>query len=123
MSKLEIQATSASYAPAHTLQIESESDAFGIELKKAQAAAYIPSRSETNVRSQPQPSAAAQELMEWLAMSPEERLFFSVLSSMGISKEQYEAMPPEQKMELDRKVQERIKEMAKEGRYPSALQA
>ncbi|WES87145.1 hypothetical protein [Dickeya fangzhongdai] len=56
-------------------------------------------------------------------MSPEERLFFSVLSSMGISKEQYEAMPPEQQMELDRKVQERIKEMAKEGCSPSALQA
>ncbi|NPE60059.1 hypothetical protein HLB27_16710 [Dickeya dadantii] len=123
MSTLETQATSSSYAPARALQIESEGNAFGIELKKAQAEAYIPSRNETNVRSQLQLPAAAQELMEWPAMSPEERLFFSVLSSMGISKEQYEAMPPEQKMELDRKVQERIKEMAKEGRYPSALQA
>ncbi|AIR68878.1 hypothetical protein [Dickeya fangzhongdai] len=123
MSKLEIQATSASYTPARSLQIESESDAFGIELKKAQAEERIPSSGETKLRAQSQPSAAAQELMEWLAMSPEERLFFSVLSSMGISKEQYEAMPPEQQMELDRKVQERIKEMAKEGRSPSALQA
>ncbi|AUC44106.1 hypothetical protein D083_3757 [Dickeya solani RNS 08.23.3.1.A] len=50
-------------------------------------------------------------------------MFFSVLSSMGISKEQYEAMPADQQMELNRKVQERIKEMAKEGRYPSALLA
>ncbi|WP_038910541.1 hypothetical protein [Dickeya dadantii] len=78
MSKLEIQATSASYAPARTLQIESEGNAFGIELKKAQAEAYIPSRNETNVRSQPHLPAAAQE---------------------------------------------HIKEMAREGRYPSALQA
>lgn len=35
---------------------------------------------------------------------------------MGISKEQYEAMPVEERMALDLKVQERIKEMAEQGR-------
>ncbi|WP_263057645.1 hypothetical protein [Pectobacterium sp. F1-1] len=48
-------------------------------------------------------------------MSHEERLFFSVLASMGISKEQYEAMPVEERMALDLKVQERIKEMLEQG--------
>lgn len=48
-------------------------------------------------------------------MSPEERLFFTVLASMGISKEEYEAMPPEEQSRITRKVQENIKERAKKG--------
>ena len=51
----------------------------------------------------------ARELQEWLAMTPDQRLFFTVLHSMGVSKEQYE------QEKLAEKVRERIKEMAKNG--------
>jgi|GEM_PF-4199808 len=57
----------------------------------------------------------ARELQEWLAMTPDQRLFFTVLHSMGVSKEQYEQMSPEEKEKLAEKVRERIKEMAKNG--------
>ncbi len=47
-------------------------------------------------------------------MSPAERLFTQILQSLGITKEQYAAMTPAQKEEVARKVQERIKELAKQ---------
>lgn len=89
-------------------------DTFKMALEKAKDSGQI-SRHEPTVKVEPQRSQAAQEFMDWVSMSPEERLFFSVLSSMGISKEQYEAMPLEERMALDLKVHERIKEMAEQG--------
>ena len=60
------------------------------------------------------PSDAEQELQDYLTMSPAERLFTQILQSLGITKEQYAAMTPAQKEEVARKVQERIKELAKQ---------
>lgn len=98
--------------------IASQGNAFDIELKKA-VAQHHPAQQENAVSAQPtqapQQSAAAQELQEWLEMSPEERLFFTILASMGISKEEFEAMSPEDQSRITHKVQENIKERAKEG--------
>ncbi|UMO86116.1 hypothetical protein HP572_11895 [Pectobacterium sp. PL64] len=83
-------------------------------LEKAKDSRQL-SRHEPSARVEPQRSKAAKEFMDWVSMSHEERLFFSVLASMGISKEQYEAMPAEERIALDLKVQERINAMAEQG--------
>lgn len=107
----------ASTSPASRL-IASQGNAFDIELQKAVAKKY-PTQQENAVSAIPTPvsqqSAAAQELKEWLEMSPEDRLFFTILASMGISKEEFEAMSPEDQSRITHKVQESIKERAKEG--------
>ncbi|WP_447988600.1 hypothetical protein [Achromobacter spanius] len=59
-------------------------------------------------------SAAEQELHDFVSMSAEERFFEMTLRSLGISKEEYEAMTPAEKEEIARLVQERITERVKE---------
>ncbi|MFJ3055900.1 hypothetical protein [Herbaspirillum sp. NPDC087042] len=57
-------------------------------------------------------SDPVRELQEWAAMTPDQRLFYMVLNSMGVSKEQYDQMSAEDKQKLVEKVREQIKEMA-----------
>ena len=59
-------------------------------------------------------SDSEQELHDYLSMSPAERLFTLTLQAIGVTKEQYAAMTPDEKLEVARKVQERIKEMARQ---------
>lgn len=59
-------------------------------------------------------SAAEQDLHNYVSMSAEERFFEMTLRSLGISKEEYEAMTPAEKEEIARLVQERITERVKE---------
>ncbi|WP_157055555.1 hypothetical protein [Achromobacter spanius] len=59
-------------------------------------------------------SAAEQDLHNYVSMSTEERFFEMTLRSLGISKEEYEAMTPAEKEEIARLVQERITERVKE---------
>ncbi|MDQ8035631.1 MAG: hypothetical protein REJ50_26800 [Bordetella sp.] len=51
------------------------------------------------------PSRAEQEFMEYAALSPQEKLFRAALASLGISKEEYDAMTPQQKQALAEKIQ------------------
>lgn len=118
MSIIETLATCTSSTSSASRLVASQRNAFDIELKKAVAKEH-PAQQENAVSAQPKQashqSAAAQELQEWLDMSPEERLFFTVLASMGISKEEFEAMSPEDQSRITHKVQESLKERAKEG--------
>ncbi|MCW2474324.1 hypothetical protein [Candidatus Symbiopectobacterium sp. NZEC151] len=118
MSIIETLATRTSLTSSASRLVASQGSAFDVELKKAVAKEH-PAHQENAVSALPkqasQQSAAAQELQEWLEMSPEERLFFTVLASMGISKEEFEAMSPEDQDRITHKVQESIKENIKEG--------
>ncbi|MBG6248468.1 MULTISPECIES: hypothetical protein [Symbiopectobacterium] len=118
MSIIETLATRTALTSSASRLVASQGNAFDIELKKAVAKEH-PAQQENSVSAQPElvshQSTAAQELQEWLEMSPEDRLFFTVLASMGISKEEFEAMPPEEQSRVTHKVQESIKERAKEG--------
>ncbi|MBA5203100.1 hypothetical protein [Pectobacterium aroidearum] len=109
----DIQGANSLFAQTNKHAIVPDEDTFKMALEKAKESGQI-SRHESSAKVEPQRSKAAQEFMDWVSMSHEERLFFSVLASMGISKEQYEAMPLEERMALDLKVQERIKEMAEQ---------
>ncbi|WCG81755.1 hypothetical protein [Pectobacterium sp. A5351] len=106
----DIQGANILFAQASQYATAPDENTFSMALEKAKDSGQI-SRHEPSAKVEPQRSKAAQEFMDWVSMSHEERLFFSVLASMGISKEQYEAMPLEERMALDLKVQERIKEM------------
>ncbi|WP_343652794.1 hypothetical protein [Herbaspirillum sp.] len=68
-------------------------------------------------------SDPARELQEWAAMSPDQRLFYMVLQSLGVTKDQYEQMSSDDKQKLAEKVRERIKEMAKNGTLNAATMA
>lgn len=118
MSIIETVATRTALTSSASRLMASQGNAFDIELKKAVAKDH-PAQQENVVSAEPalasHQSAAAQELQEWLDMSPQERLFFTVLASMGISKEEFEAMSPEDKSRITHKVQESIKERAKAG--------
>lgn len=118
MSIIETLATRASLTSPASRLVASQGNAFDIELKKA-AAKEHPTQQENTISIQPeqpsQQSTAAQELKEWLEMSPEDRLFFTVLASLGISKEEFESMAPEEQSQIIHRVQENIKERAKEG--------
>lgn len=109
----DIQGANSLFAQTNKHAIVPDEDTFKMALEKAKESGQL-SRHEPSAKIEPQRSKAAQEFMDWVSMSHEERLFFSVLASMGISKEQYEAMPLEERMALDLKVQERIKEMAEQ---------
>jgi hypothetical protein len=109
----DIQGANSLFAQTNKHAIVPDEDTFKMALEKAKESGQL-SRHEPSAKIEPQRSKAAQEFMDWVSMSHEERLFFSVLASMGISKEQYDAMPLEERMALDLKVQERIKEMAEQ---------
>ena len=67
-----------------------------------------------------EPSRVEQEFMEYAAMSPQEKLFFAVLASLGISKEEYEAMSPEDRHALSQKVQIAMRESLQQDREGNA---
>lgn len=56
-----------------------------------------------------------RELQEWAAMTPDQQMFYMVLHSLGVSKEQFDQMSAEDKQKLVEKVREQIQEMAKSG--------
>ncbi|MBN3137912.1 hypothetical protein [Pectobacterium punjabense] len=109
----DIQGANALFTQNNQPPIAPNEDTFKMALEKAKDNGQL-IRHEPSAKVEPQRSQAAQEFMDWVSMSYEEKLFFSVLASMGISKEQYEAMSLEERMGLELKVQARIKEMAEQ---------
>lgn len=65
-------------------------------------------------------SEAQQALQDWLSVPLDERIFQSLLQSLGITKEEYAAMSPEEKMEIAAKVRERLEEQARDAREPDS---
>jgi hypothetical protein len=58
------------------------------------------------------PKSASDSFMEYMAMSDQEKLQYMILAQMGISKEEYDAMSPEEKGKIDALVEERMKQIA-----------
>jgi predicted flavoprotein YhiN len=55
-------------------------------------------------------SDAAQELEKYLKMSPAERMAAAMMKKLGITKEQFDAMPPEQQAAVTAKITAMIKQ-------------
>lgn len=54
---------------------------------------------------------AAEEFSRYMAMSVADKIKHSVLQQMGLSEEDYDALPPEEKTKVDDKIAERIADM------------
>ncbi len=53
---------------------------------------------------------AVEEFREYMDMTPEEKMFMAMLSKRGYTKEEYEALPAEEKLKLEKEIQEEIRE-------------
>lgn len=60
-------------------------------------------------------SSAEQWFMDYQKKTPEEKLFEAILRDLGLTKEEYEALPPEQRKEIDEKIQEEMERRTKQG--------
>lgn len=65
-------------------------------------------------------SEAAEQLSDYLSMPLGERMFYMMLASMGISKEQYEAMSPEDKAKVAQQIAQRLKDNAESQKQAAA---
>ncbi|MEC7029636.1 MAG: hypothetical protein VXW91_08145 [Pseudomonadota bacterium] len=63
---------------------------------------------------EPEQSTTVTEFLEYMEMTPEEKYFDMFLKEEGLTQEEYEALPPEDKAEITEKIQNRIEEKMKE---------
>lgn len=59
-------------------------------------------------------SGAASELEKYMKMTPAQRMAAQILKSMGISQEEFDAMPPEQQAAITAKIAEIMKQKMQE---------
>jgi hypothetical protein len=55
-------------------------------------------------------TSAAEEFKKYMAMSPAEKLRYSLLEEMGITEEQLAAMPADERAQIEKKIEALIKE-------------
>ncbi|MFJ4371537.1 hypothetical protein ACIP1T_02825 [Pseudomonas japonica] len=55
-------------------------------------------------------TSAAQEFRDYMALSPEEKIRLKMLNELGLTEEDYEALPPEKKEAIDKQIAQRMKE-------------
>ena len=63
--------------------------------------------------SQAAPSQTEKEFMDYAAMSIEDKMFYAALASLGISKEDYDAMSAAERLEVAKKVALAMQQLAK----------
>ncbi|OLS63564.1 hypothetical protein [Pseudomonas putida] len=54
--------------------------------------------------------SAAQEFRDYMALSPEEKIRLKMLNELGLTEEDYEALPPEKKDAIDKQIAQRLKD-------------
>lgn len=59
---------------------------------------------------EPAANNAVTEFLEYMAKSPAERLYEAILKEKGLTKEQLESMPPEERMIVEKEIQEEMKQ-------------
>ncbi|WP_175651498.1 hypothetical protein [Pseudomonas sp. Marseille-P9899] len=55
-------------------------------------------------------SSAAQEFRDYMALSPAEKIRLKMLNELGLTEDDYEALPPEKKEKIDLAIAQRIKD-------------
>ena len=55
-------------------------------------------------------SSAAQEFLDYMAMSDAEKMRVAVLKEMGLTEEEFEQLPPEEQLAIEQKIVERLKQ-------------
>lgn len=54
----------------------------------------------------PSTKSAKEEFMDYMHLTPEEKVRAGMLADMGMTEEEYEALPPEEKAKIDKKIDE-----------------
>lgn len=63
-----------------------------------------------------EPKSAREQFLEYMKMTPQERLFYAFLKNKeGLSKEEFEALPPEEQQRIKEEIQKEIKEKIETG--------
>lgn len=60
-------------------------------------------------RSDAPTSSAAQEFRDYMALSPAEKIKLKLLNELGITQEEFDAMPPEEQKKIELKIAEQLK--------------
>lgn len=63
--------------------------------------------------SQAAPSQAEKEFLDYASMSIEDKMFYAALASLGISKEEYDAMTAAERLEVAQKVSLAMQQLAR----------
>ncbi|MDZ3993235.1 hypothetical protein [Pseudomonas sp. Teo4] len=79
------------------------------KLKVALQNPDIAARQQASVSKQ-DTSDAVREFREYMAKTPEQKVQEKVLAELGMTPEEYEALPPEQKQKIGEQIAQRIKE-------------
>jgi hypothetical protein len=56
-------------------------------------------------------SDAVRDFLEFMALTPEERMFEAVLREMGLTREELAALPPEERQKIEQEIREKIEKM------------
>lgn len=102
------QVTPVTQVPAVTAGTRGES-AFPAPAIPANQTSTEPTQSsfvESTVQRDP-----VDEFRKYMAMSPAEKMRYAVLADAGLTMEEYQELPPEEKEKIDAEIAERMKEM------------
>ncbi len=109
-------------------QAEAEGTAASADIAAAQAQLQKPRQAETAFHAQQiaqessgeaaveasaedeEDSAAVKAFLDYMSKTPEERYFEAFLKSKGLTKEEFEALPPEEKQALLKELQEMVRD-------------
>ncbi|EPH5799255.1 hypothetical protein LU674_000330 [Pseudomonas alloputida] len=83
-----------------------------IDESPAQSDANQVGKAQALVAAEQQEKSATDKFMEYMNMSDQEKLQYMLLAQMGISKEEYDSMSPEEKASIDEKIEERMKQIS-----------
>ena len=71
----------------------------------------VPSSSSLNGQS----ASVVQQFLQYAKMTPAQRLFAQMLNKLGITEDQFKAMPPAEKQKVEQQVQQMIKQQIQNG--------
>jgi len=95
------------YTPTLTKKTStSASDATSTDLLQKAANASV--SGSTSAAAVNKPQNAAEQFLQYMNMSDEDKLKYSLLNQMGISKDDYDAMPADKKADVDKKIADRM---------------
>ena len=76
----------------------------------AEAASGSGGPQSSRAEQQPRPLSAYEELRDYMSLSDAEKIRQALLEELGLSEEQFEALPPEEQLKIEQQIVERIKQ-------------
>jgi hypothetical protein len=71
--------------------------------------------SSSSLTGQPDQGSAVQQFLQYAKMTPAQRMFAQMLNKLGITEDQFKAMPPAEKQKVEQQVQQMIKQQMQNG--------